>query len=57
MVNLRQKRGTASHSQALVLHGENTLMVKQYVQRGAIVWNYPGCGIENNETLDEACIR
>jgi 8-oxo-dGTP diphosphatase len=57
MVNLRHKRDTASHSQAIVLHGKNTLLVKQYVQRGAIVWNYLGCGIENNETLEEACIR
>lgn len=32
-------------------------MVKQYVQRGDIVWNFPGGGIEENETPEEACIR
>jgi 8-oxo-dGTP diphosphatase len=32
-------------------------MVKQYVQRGDIVWNYPGGGIEPGESPEEACIR
>lgn len=32
-------------------------MVRQLVQRGAIVWNFPGGGIEEGETPDEACIR
>jgi 8-oxo-dGTP pyrophosphatase MutT (NUDIX family) len=32
-------------------------MVKQYVQRGDIVWNYPGGRIDENETPEEACIR
>ncbi|MBM7578143.1 8-oxo-dGTP pyrophosphatase MutT (NUDIX family) [Jeotgalibacillus terrae] len=32
-------------------------MVKQYVQRGDIVWNYPGGGIEENETPEQACMR
>ena len=32
-------------------------MVRQYVQRGDIVWNFPGGGIEENETPMEACIR
>jgi 8-oxo-dGTP pyrophosphatase MutT (NUDIX family) len=32
-------------------------MVKQYVQRGDIVWNFPGGGIEENETPEQACIR
>lgn len=44
-------------SQALVLNGNQLLMVKQYVQRGDIVWNYPGGRIEENETPEEACIR
>lgn len=44
-------------SQALVLQGNHILMVKQYVQRGDIVWNYPGGGIEENETPEAACIR
>lgn len=44
-------------SQALVLQGNKILMVKQFVQRGDIVWNYPGGGIEENETPEEACIR
>jgi 8-oxo-dGTP diphosphatase len=32
-------------------------MVKQYVQRGDIVWNFPGGGIEEDETPEQACIR
>jgi 8-oxo-dGTP diphosphatase len=44
-------------SQALVIQENNILMVKQYVQRGDIVWNYPGGGIEENETPEHACIR
>lgn len=44
-------------SQALVIKENKILMVKQYVQRGDIVWNYPGGGIEENETPEQACIR
>ena len=44
-------------SQALVLQGNKILMVKQFVQRGDIVWNFPGGGIEDNETPEEACVR
>mgnify|MGYP001005805876 CR=1 FL=1 len=32
-------------------------MVKQFVQRGNIVWNYPGGGVEPDESPEEACIR
>ena len=44
-------------SQALVLQENKVLMVRQYVQRGDIVWNYPGGGIEEGETPEQACIR
>ena len=44
-------------SQALVLQGNKILMVKQFVQRGDIVWNFPGGGIEGMETPEEACVR
>ena len=44
-------------SQALVLKGSKILMVKQFVQRGDIVWNFPGGGIEGMETPEEACVR
>ena len=44
-------------SQALVLKGSKNLMVKQFVQRGDIVWNFPGGGIEGMETPEEACVR
>ena len=44
-------------SQALVLQDNKILMVRQYVQRGDIVWNYPGGGIEEGETPEQACIR
>lgn len=32
-------------------------MVRQYVQRGDIVWNFPGGGIEIDESPESACIR
>lgn len=44
-------------SQALILQDNSILMVKQYVQRGDVVWNYPGGGIEEGETPEQACIR
>jgi 8-oxo-dGTP diphosphatase len=44
-------------SQAIIIENNRVLMVKQYVQRGDIVWNFPGGGIENNETTEQACIR
>lgn len=44
-------------SQAIIVQNEHVLMVKQYVQRGDIVWNFPGGGIEENETPEQACIR
>lgn len=44
-------------SQALILKDDKILMVRQCVKRGDIVWNYPGGGIEANETPEQACIR
>jgi 8-oxo-dGTP diphosphatase len=44
-------------AQALVIQENRILMVKQYVQRGDIVWNFPGGGIEETETPEQACIR
>jgi 8-oxo-dGTP diphosphatase len=44
-------------SQAIIKQDKKILMVKQYVQRGDIVWNFPGGGIEANETPEEACMR
>ena len=44
-------------AQALVIQENKVLMVKQYVERGDIVWNYPGGNIEKNETPEQACIR
>jgi 8-oxo-dGTP diphosphatase len=44
-------------SQALIIQDNKVLMVKQYVQRGDIVWNFPGGGIEESETPEQACIR
>lgn len=44
-------------ARALILKEDNILMVKQYVQRGDIVWTFPGGGIEAGETPEEACIR
>ena len=36
---------------------DSLLMVRQYVERGDIVWNFPGGGIEEGESPEEACIR
>lgn len=44
-------------SQAIIVQSGHILMVKQYVQRGDIVWNFPGGGMEEGETPEEACIR
>lgn len=44
-------------SQALIIRDGRLLMVKQYVSSGRIVWNFPGGGMEGNETPEEACIR
>ena len=44
-------------AQAIVIQNQYVLMVKQYVQRGDIVWNFPGGGIEDGETPEQACIR
>lgn len=43
--------------QAVILQDETVLMLRQHVQRGDIVWNFPGGGIEENESPEEACIR
>jgi len=44
-------------SQALIIREGQLLMVKQYVFGGRIVWNFPGGGIEEDETPEQACIR
>lgn len=44
-------------AQGIIVQGNSVLMVKQFVQRGDIVWNFPGGGIEENETPEQACIR
>jgi 8-oxo-dGTP diphosphatase len=44
-------------SQAVIINNSNVLMVQQFVQRGDIVWNFPGGGIEKNETPEQACMR
>ncbi|MCT2534373.1 NUDIX hydrolase [Aquibacillus koreensis] len=44
-------------AQAIVTKNNKVLMVRQFVQRGAIVWNFPGGGIEEGESPEEACVR
>jgi 8-oxo-dGTP pyrophosphatase MutT (NUDIX family) len=44
-------------AQAIVVQGNRVLMVRQFVKRGDIVWNFPGGGIQDNETPEQACIR
>jgi 8-oxo-dGTP diphosphatase len=42
---------------SIIIMNDKVLMVQQYVQRGDIVWNFPGGGMEENETLEQTCIR
>lgn len=44
-------------SQAFIIKENKVLMVKQYVKRGDIVWNFPGGNIEEGETPEQAAIR
>jgi 8-oxo-dGTP diphosphatase len=44
-------------SQAVIKRENEILMVRQFVERGDIVWNFPGGGIEDGESPEEACIR
>ena len=44
-------------ARGIILRNNEVLMVQQRVQRGAIVWVFPGGGIEKGETPEEACIR
>ncbi|RIW35081.1 NUDIX hydrolase [Bacillus salacetis] len=44
-------------SQGIIFRDEYILMVKQFVQRGDIVWNFPGGGIEEGETPEQAMVR
>lgn len=44
-------------AEAVIVRDEKVLLVRQHVQRGAVVWNFPGGGIEVNETPEQTCIR
>ena len=44
-------------AQVFVIKDNKILMVKQHVDRGDIVWNFPGGGIEEDETPENAAIR
>ncbi len=44
-------------AQAIIREKDKVLMVRQFVQRGDIVWNFPGGGIEQGETPESACVR
>jgi 8-oxo-dGTP diphosphatase len=44
-------------AQGIIIRDNKMLMVKQFVQRGDIVWNFPGGGIEEGETPEQAMIR
>ncbi|ACT03902.1 NUDIX hydrolase [Paenibacillus sp. JDR-2] len=44
-------------AEAIIIQNDSVLMVKQYVERGDIVWNFPGGGIEEGESPEQACIR
>jgi len=42
-------------AQAVIIHNGHLLMVQQYVERGDVVWNFPGGGVEEGETSEQAC--
>ena len=44
-------------AQVFIKKNNKVLMVRQYVERGDIVWNFPGGGIEAGETPEGAAIR
>ncbi|NOU93489.1 NUDIX domain-containing protein [Paenibacillus sp. LMG 31456] len=44
-------------AQAIIIKNGHVLMVKQYVERGDVVWNFPGGSIEEGESPEQACIR
>lgn len=44
-------------AQAAVVRNNKILLVKQKVKRGDIVWNFPGGGVEEGESFEDACIR
>ena len=44
-------------SQAIILVNGHVLMVRQYVARGEIVWNFPGGQIDPGESPQQACMR
>lgn len=44
-------------AEAIIIKNGSVLMVKQYVKRGDIVWNFPGGGIEEGESPEQASIR
>jgi 8-oxo-dGTP diphosphatase len=44
-------------AEAMIVRDNSVLMVKEHVDRGDIVWNFPGGSAEESETPEQACIR
>jgi len=44
-------------AEGMIIRGNSVLMVKERVDRGDIVWNFPGGSSNENETPEQACIR
>lgn len=44
-------------AQGVVISLGEILLVQQKVKRGDIVWNFPGGGVEEGETFEQACVR
>ncbi|WP_309119294.1 NUDIX domain-containing protein [Paenibacillus sp.] len=53
----REKVVTSLIAEAIIVPNDSVLMVKQYVQRGDIVWKFPGGGIEEGESPEQAWER
>lgn len=45
------------NAQAVIIKDFKLLMVRQYTKRGKIIWNFPGGGVEKEETYEQACMR
>jgi 2,3-bisphosphoglycerate-dependent phosphoglycerate mutase len=44
-------------AQAIIVKNGYVLMLQEHVQRGDLVWNFPGGQIESGETPEQACVR
>lgn len=44
-------------SEGVVIRASSVLMVREYVDRGDLVWNFPGGGGDDGEMPEQTCVR